>query len=133
MTDQIPTRSSSSILRLRAGLLVLAASVLLCGSGGWFVARTVGLGLGWAILIAILIWIGVGVAMARLNSKIYFGIALAITLLLAYLVYDFCTGALGWSSMVSALLAAGATALMAFAFQDFRRIKSEISRWAFRR
>lgn len=126
-----PTRPS--ILRLRAGLLLLVSSVLLCGAGGNFVARQFGLGIGWAILLAVLIWIGVGMLLARLDQRIYYGAAVAITALLAYLVYDFSTSALGWSANLSLFLAVVATALLGFAFHDFRRIKDELRRWAYRR
>ncbi len=133
MAPETRSFSSPSILRLRAGILLLILSVLLCGTGGVFVARQFSLGIGWALLIAIAIWIAIGVLLSRLDSKIYYGLALLITLLLAYLVYDFSTSVLGWSSLVSALLAAVATAVVAFAFQDFRKIKVELSRWAYRR
>lgn len=122
-----------SILRLRAGLLLLVSSVILCGAGGHFVARQFGLGLGWAILLAVVIWIGVGILLARLDLRIYYGAAVAITALLAYLVYDFCSSALGWSGTVCLVLAMLATALLGFAFYDFRRIKEELRRWAYRR
>ncbi|MFG1477818.1 hypothetical protein V5F53_04040 [Xanthobacter sp. V4C-4] len=123
----------ASILRLRAGLLLLLAFVLLCAFGGSFVARQFGLGWGWAILIAIVIWVGAGIALARLDSRVYFGIALAVTALLAYLVYDFCASALGWSATVSAVLALVATALLAFTFHDFRRLRDELRVWLYRR
>ncbi|WP_454915450.1 hypothetical protein [Xanthobacter sediminis] len=123
----------ASILRLRAGLLLLAGFVLLCASGGSFVARQFGLGWGWAILVAIVIWVGVGVALARLDARIYFGIALTVTVLLAYLVYDFCASALDWPGSVSLVLAFAATALLAFTFYDFRRLKDELRVWIYRR
>lgn len=123
----------TSILRLRAGLLLLLAFVLLCASGGNFVARQFGLGWGWAILIAIVIWVGVGIALARVDSRIYFGVALAVTALLTYLVYDFCSAAAGWSNTVSLVLALATTALLAFTFYDFRRLKEELRVWLYRR
>jgi len=128
-----PSARTTSIVRLRAGLLLLVAFVLLCALGGHFVARQFGLGWGWAILIAVVIWVGAGVALARLDSRIYFGIALAVTALLTYLVYDFCASALGWSTGVSLVLALAATGLLAFTFYDFRRLKDELQRWLYRR
>lgn len=133
MASVPPSPTRPSILRLRAGLLLLVSSVILCGAGGHFVARQFGLGLGWAILMAVLIWIGVGILLSRLDQRIYYGAAVAITVLLAYLVYDFCASALGWPGSVSMILAAIATALLGFAFHDFRRIKDELRRWAYRR
>ncbi|MDQ0505443.1 hypothetical protein [Xanthobacter agilis] len=123
----------ASILRLRAGLLLLIGFVLLCASGGSFVARQFGLGWGWAILIAIVIWVGVGIALARVDARIYFGIALTVTVLLAYLVYDFSASALEWPTSVSLVLAVAATALLAFTFYDFRRLKDELRVWVYRR
>lgn len=123
----------SNIIRLRAGLLVLAVSVLLCAVGGNFVARQFGLGLGWAILIAAVIWIGAGMLIARLDTRIYYGVALAVTFLLAYLVYDFTRSALDWSQGVALTLAVLASALLAFTFHDFRRLKHELRLWAYRR
>ncbi|MFG1417971.1 hypothetical protein V5F38_13260 [Xanthobacter sp. V0B-10] len=123
----------ASILRLRAGLLLLVGFVLLCGAGGNFVARQFGLGWGWAILVAAVIWVGVGIALARLDPRIYFGVAFAVTALLAYLVYDFCASALEWPGAVSALLALAATALLAFTFYDFRRLKDELRLWLYKR
>lgn len=123
----------ASILRLRAGLLLLVGFILLCASGGHFVARQFGLGWGWAILLAVVIWVGVGIVLARLDSRIYFGVAVAVTLLLTYLVYDFCATALDWSSTVSMVLAVAATALAGFTFYDFRRLKDELRLWLYRR
>lgn len=133
MDSASPGARTSSILRLRAGLLLLAASVLLCGAGGNFVARQFGLGIGWAILIAIVIWLGVGMLLARLDSRVYYGVAVAMTALLAYLVYDFSLSAIGWSVGVSALLALAAATLLAFTFYDFRRLKHELRVWAYRK
>lgn len=123
----------SSILRLRAGLLLLLAFLVLCGTGGHFVARQFGLGLGWAILLAILIWVGLGMVIARLDSRLYYGAAVAVTALLAYLVYDFSTSALDWPYWVSLALAAVAVLLLGFTFHDFRRLKNELRVWAYRR
>ncbi|MDI4664794.1 hypothetical protein K9U40_10710 [Xanthobacter autotrophicus] len=129
-----PRRASSpSILRLRAGLLLLVASVVLCGAGGHFVARQFGLGLGWAILLAVLIWVGVGMLLARLDTRLYFGGAVAVTALVAYFVYDFSSSALGWATGVSLVLALLATLFLAFTFYDFRRLKHELRLWAYRK
>lgn len=133
MSSPSPGSQKASIVRLRAGLLLLLAFVLLCALGGNFVARQFGLGWGWAILIAVIIWVGAGVALARLDWRIYLGIALSVTALLAYLVYDFCSSALDWPTSVSLLLALAATALLAFTFYDFRRLKDELRIWLYRR
>lgn len=133
MSSPSSAAPKSAILRLRAGLLLLVGFVLLCASGGHFVARQFGLGWGWAILIAILIWVGVGIALARLDSRIYFGVAATVTALLTYLVYDFCASALDWSAPVSLVLALLATVLLAFTFYDFLRLKTELRLWLYRR
>lgn len=133
MSSPLSGAPKASIVRLRAGLLLLVGFVLLCALGGSFVARQFSLGWGWAILIAVLIWVGVGIALARLDPKVYFGIALTVTALLAYLVYDFCASALDWPGGVSLVLAAAATALLAFTFYDFRRLKDELRLWLYRR
>ncbi|MFG1295419.1 MULTISPECIES: hypothetical protein [Xanthobacter] len=133
MSSPMTGARKASILRLRAGLLLLVGFVLLCAAGGNFVARQFGLGWGWAILIAVVIWVGVGIALARLDARIYFGVALAVTLLLTYLVYDFCSSALDWPGAVSLVLALCATALLAFTFYDFRRLKDELRIWLYRR
>lgn len=133
MDSAPPGARTSSILRLRAGLLLLAAFVLLCGAGGNFVARQFGLGIGWAILIAIVIWLGVGMVLARLDSRVYYGVAVAMTVFLTYLVYDFSSSAIGWPVGVSALLAVAAAILLAFTFHDFRRLKHELRVWAYRK
>lgn len=124
---------SSSILRLRAGLLLLVTTVVLCGAGGHFAARQFGLGIGWAILLAIVIWIGVGMLLARLDTRIYYAAAVAVTAFLAYLVYDFSSSAIGWPSSVSLFLAAVAVILLGFTFYDFRQIKRELRIWAYRK
>lgn len=133
MSSPSPATSKVGILRLRAGLLLLVGFVLLCAVGGHFVARQFGLGWGWVILIAVIIWVGVGITLARLDARIYFAVAAAVTALLAYLVYDFCASALEWPATVSAILALAATALLAFTFYDFLRLKQELRRWIYRR
>ncbi|MFG1373951.1 hypothetical protein V5F32_17375 [Xanthobacter oligotrophicus] len=127
------TTSSPSILRLRAGLLLLVASVVLCGAGGHFVARQFGLGIGWAILLAVVIWVGVGILIARLDTRLFFGAAVAVTALVAYFVYDFSSSAIGWSSGVSLVLALVAALFLTFTFYDFRRLKHELRLWAYKR
>lgn len=123
----------TSILRLRAGLLLLVAFLVLCGTGGQFVARQFGLGLGWAILIAIVIWVGMGMVIARLDSRLYYGAAVVVTAVLAYLVYDFSATALDWPRWLSLTLAAVAVLLLGFTFYDFRRLKDELRLWAYRK
>lgn len=133
MTDGTRGKTATTILRLRAGLLLLVASVVLCGAGGHFLGRQLGLGLGWSILVAIAIWVAAGMAIARLGPKVYFAICAGVTAILGYLVYDFSRSALDWPGALSLGLAIAAIALMAFTFYDFRRLKTEIRLWAYRR
>ncbi|MEP9348728.1 hypothetical protein [Xanthobacter sp. KR7-225] len=133
MTGSAPVKTSTGIVRLRAGLLLLVVSVVLCGAGGHFLARQLGLGLGWSVLVALAIWVGTGMAIARLGPKVYFAICAAVTALLAYLVYDFSHTAMEWPGPVSFGLALLATGLIAFTFYDFRRLKHEIRVWAYRK
>lgn len=122
-----------SILRLRAGLLLLIALLLFCVSGGTFVARQFNLSGWWALLIA-LGFVGlIGFGVMRLTNKSYLAIAVVVTALTTYLAYDFLHDALQWGSTVSLILAAIPLVLLAAAFWDFRRIKAELRRWADRR
>ncbi|WP_245263422.1 hypothetical protein [Azorhizobium doebereinerae] len=124
---------ASSILRLRAGFLLLAALVLLCVSGGTFVARQFQLGTLWGLLIALVLALAVGLAIYHLTNKSYWAIAALVTLVTTYLAYDFLRNAVDWSRGTSLTLAAIPLVVLLAAFWDFRRLKGEIRAWANRR
>lgn len=123
-----PRHRKPGVLRLRAGLLLLVVFLILCGTGGHFVARHFGLGLGWSLLVAVAIWAGVGILLARMGPMIYFGTAALISAFFAYLVFDFVSSALDWSFEVSLALAAVAALFVAFTFYDFLKLKEELRR-----
>ncbi|MGU3494138.1 hypothetical protein ACLBXM_08850 [Xanthobacteraceae bacterium A53D] len=133
MTVPDTGRETNSILRLRAGFLLLAALVILCVSGGTFIARQFQLGYGWALLIAGLIALALGFGVFRLTTKYYIGIAALVTLVTTYLAYDFMRNALQWGAGVSTALAIVPLVVLVAAFWDFRRLKGEVRAWANRR
>ncbi|WP_127089904.1 hypothetical protein [Aquabacter cavernae] len=118
-----------SIVRVRAGLLLLLALILFCVSAGRFVGVQMGLGWAWGMVGALIVAVLVGFGLSRLSRKIYFIISAVITLLTTYLAYDFLRGALEWSSTLSLLFALVPFAILAAAFWDFRRLKLEVSGW----
>ncbi len=122
--------TQASILRLRAGLLLLIALMLFCVGGGSFVARQFSLGFGWALLIAFGFVLLIGFGLMQLSNKSYVAIAVLVTALTTYLAYDFLRNALQWGSTVSVVLALVPLVVLAAAFWDFRRLKSEVRRWA---
>lgn len=133
MTSLPSQGKKPGVLRLRAGLLLLIVFVILCATGGHFVARQFGLGLGWALLVAIGIWVGAGILLARMGTKLFLGTAAAITAFFAYLVFDFSRTALDWSFWVSLVPAALAALLVIFTFRDFLQLKQELRQLIYRR
>ena len=118
-----------SILRARAGFLLVLALCMLCVSAGRFVAVQFGLGWLWGILGALLVAALVVFVLTRLTRKLYFIIATLITLLTTYLAYDFLRGALDWSAGMALVFAAIPFAILAATFWDFRRLKLEVTGW----
>lgn len=118
-----------SILRLRAGLLLVLALSMLSVSAGRFVAVQFGFGWKWGIVGAVGFALVLVFVLTRLTRKLYFIIAAIITLLTTYLAFDFLRGALEWSSGMALLFAALPFAILAATFWDFRRLKLEVTGW----
>lgn len=125
---EIRTRRES-ILRLRAGLLLLIALLLFCVGGGTFVARQFNLGLGWALLIALGFVLLIGFGLMQLSNKSYLAIAIIVTVLTTYLVYDFLNAGMQWGTTVALILAVVPLVILSVAFWDFRRLKTELRLW----
>lgn len=121
---------SATILRVRAGLLLLVAFIVFSWMVGSFIAKHLGLGFGWGLLVAVLIAVGVGVLLARLDLKIYAALSALFTAFGTYTAYDFSRVALDWSQTVSLVLAGAVGLLLALTCYDFRRLKGELIAWA---
>ncbi|MGA0564563.1 hypothetical protein ACO2RV_19120 [Ancylobacter sp. VNQ12] len=121
--------STTSILRLRAGFLVLAALAFVSVSAGRWTATLFSLGWGWAALIGVVIALLVALIVTRLDRLAYFGIAAIITLFGAYTAYDFARGPVDWSQGWAFALALVPGVLLALAFWDFRHIVREVRLW----
>lgn len=118
-----------SILRARAGLLLVLALTMLCVSVGRFSAVQLTLGWKWGTLVALVFAVVLVFVLTRLTRKVYFVIAAIITLLTTYLAFDFLRGALEWSFGCALVFAALPFAILAATFWDFRRLKLEVSGW----
>ncbi len=129
MASETTPIGKSSILRLRAGLLLLAALVMFCVSAGRFVAVQFGFGWVWGTICALLVAGLLAFGVTRLTRKTYFALAAFITLLTTYLAFDFLRGAAGWSGTTSLVFALIPLIILAAAFWDFRKLKLEITRW----
>ncbi|OYX14119.1 MAG: hypothetical protein B7Z15_05050 [Rhizobiales bacterium 32-66-8] len=129
MASDVRVVGKPSILRIRAGFLLLIALAIFCVSAGRFVAVTLTLGWGWGAGAVVVCCLLLGWGIARLTRKIYLLLAAAVTLLTSYFVYDFLRVAMGLSSTTSLLLAVIPFLLVGAAFWDFRTLKEEIVRW----
>lgn len=118
-----------SILRLRAGLLLLATVSLFSISAGRFAAVTFGLGWVWGLVLVLAVLVLLAFAIWRLTRKVYLIIAAAVTALTTYFAYDFLQGALGLSSTTALVLSLVPLVVVGAAFWDFLRLKEEIRRW----
>ncbi|CAA0094965.1 Uncharacterised protein [Starkeya nomas] len=119
-----------SILRLRAGFLVLAALTFISFSAGRWAATLLSLGWVWAALIGIAVAALIALVVIRLDRVAYFGIAAVVTLFGAYTAYDFARGPIDWSQGWALVAALVPGALLAAAFWDFRHLVGEIRAWA---
>ena len=122
--------ASVSILRLRAGFLVLAALIFVSASAGRWAATLFSLGWGWAALIGVVVAALIALIVTRLDRIAYFGIAVVVTLFGAYTAYDFARGPVDWPKGWALLAALVPAVLLGAAFWDFRHLLSEIRAWA---
>lgn len=122
--------SKESILRLRAGFLVLLALAFISFSAGRWAATLFSLGWGWAALIGVAVAGLIALIVVRLDRVAYFGIAAVITLFAAYTGYDFARGPVDWSEGWALLAGLVPGALLALAFWDFRHLVREFRTWA---
>ncbi|WP_132033142.1 hypothetical protein [Aquabacter spiritensis] len=118
-----------SILRLRAGILLLLALIMFCISAGRFVAVQFELGWIWATVVALIVAGLIAFGITRLTRKTYFLLATGITLITTYLVFDFLRGALDWSPATALVFALVPCLILAAAFWDFRKLKLEFGGW----
>lgn len=124
------TAKQSSILRLRAGFLVLLALVIVSGMVGRWMATQFSLGIGWAALIGVAVAALIGIVLTRLDRLTYVIVAALVTLVAAYTAYDFARGPIDWSVGWAAALAVVPVLLLGAAFWDFWRLAHELRSWA---
>ncbi|MCS0501641.1 hypothetical protein [Ancylobacter mangrovi] len=118
------------MVRLRAGILVLAALVFISLSAGRWTAALFSLGWIWAALIGVVVAVLIAFIVTRLDRVAYFGIAALVTLFGAYTAYDFARGPVDWSQGWALLLALVPAVILAAAFWDFRHLVAEMRAWA---
>ncbi|WGD31857.1 hypothetical protein AncyloWKF20_08570 [Ancylobacter sp. WKF20] len=124
------TGAKFPIIRLRAGILVLIALIMVSSAAGRWMATLFSLGWGWAALIGIAVALLIALIVTRLDRLAYFGIAALVTLFAAYTAYDFARGPIDWSEGAAFLLALVPAVLLGAAFWDFRHFVSEVRAWA---
>lgn len=119
-----------SIVRLRAGFLVLLALLIVSGMAGRWMATLFSLGLGWAALIGLAVAILIGAVLSRLSAGAYIGLAALVCAVVMYTAFDFARGPIDWSDAWAGGLALVAGLLMGAAFWDFWRLTHEVRAWA---
>jgi hypothetical protein len=122
-----------SIIRFRAGFLVLLALLIVSGMAGRWVATLFSLGLGWAALIGLGVAVLVGAVLSRLSAGAYIGLAALVCAVVMYTAFDFARGPTDWSDGWAAGLALLAGLLLGAAFWDFWRLTHEVRVWAHER
>lgn len=118
-----------SWLRLRAGLLVLAALGFLAVMAGRWMMALFGLPLMWAALAGVVSALLAAAALSALERRAYLALAAGVTLFGAYAAYDFVRGPIDWSREAAAGLALGVALLLGAALWDFGRLLREFRAW----
>ena len=121
--------TKQSVLRLRAGLLVLAALAFLSFVVGRWTATLFSLGFLWAAVIGVVVALLLALVISRLDRVAYLVIAAIVTLFGAFTAYDFARGPVDFSQGVATVLAALAGLLLAAAFWDFANLLREFRAW----
>lgn len=118
------------IVRLRAGLLVLVALAIVAFMGARWSATLLSLGIGWAVLLGVALALLLGLLLASLGARAYTGLAILVTLVAMYTVYDFARGPVDWSRGTAGALTLVPALLLGFAFRDFWQLTRELRIWA---
>ncbi|HSI40559.1 MAG TPA: hypothetical protein VLA00_08455 [Xanthobacteraceae bacterium] len=118
------------IVRLRAGLLVMLALAIVAFIGGRWSATLLSLGTVWAALLGVALALLLGVLLAGLGPRAYAGVAVVVTLVAMYTVYDFARGPVDWSAGTALALTLVPALLLGLAFRDFWQLTRELRAWA---
>ena len=118
-----------SIMRLRAGFLVLLALAFISFMAGRWTATLFSLGWGWATTIGITVAVLIAFVRSRLDRFAYLVVAAIVTLFGAFSAYDFARGPVDWSQGWALALALVPAVLLALAFWDFRNLMREVRIW----
>lgn len=118
-----------SIMRLRAGFLVLLALTFISFMAGRWTAALFSLGWGWATIIGIAVAALIALVLTRLDRIAYFIVAAIVTLFGAFTAYDFARGPVDWSQGWALALALVPAVLLGLAFWDFRHLMREVRIW----
>lgn len=118
-----------SILRFRAGFLVLIALLIVSWIAGRWTATLFSLGLGWAAVIGVAVALLVGALLSQLSARSYVVLAILVCALAMYTAFDFARGPIDWSNGWAAGLAVVAGLLLGAAFWDFWRLTHEVRAW----
>jgi len=121
--------TTASIMRLRAGFLVLLALAFISFMAGRWTATLFSLGWGWATIIGIAVAVLIALVLTRLDRVAYLIVAGIVTLFGAFSAYDFARGPVDWSPGWAFALALVPAVLLGLAFWDFRNLMREVRIW----
>lgn len=118
------------VVRLRAGLAVLVALLIVSFMAGRWAASLFTLNWIWAAVIGLAVAVAIGATLARISARIYIAIAAAVCIVAMYTVFDFARGPVDWSGGWAVGLAVLSGVLLGLAFWDFWRLTHEARVWA---